>query len=262
MIVVFILLGLAPSVIWLAYYLRKDVHPEPRGMILKVFFWGMLLAPVAAIIEIMLSGFFDKLPFQGTANILLWNFLGIAFIEEYVKYFVVKWKVLRSREFDEPVDAMIYLVIAALGFAALENVLILLSPLITNYFSSLVSDVEPVSNFGFSQAFQLIVIRFWGATLLHTLASATLGFFLALSFYHKGRFKYQILPVGIILATLLHGLFNYLILLIERVGPAEDAIWIYVILLIVLLASGAYGVNKLFTKLKSKWALEEINIRA
>jgi len=261
MIVIFILLGLAPSVIWLAYYLRKDVHPEPRGMILKVFFWGMLLAPVAAIIEIMLSNVFDKLPFQGTVNVLLWNFLGIAFIEEYVKYFVVKWKVLRSREFDEPVDAMIYLVIAALGFAALENILILLSPLITNYFSSLVSDVDPIANFGFSQAFQLIVIRFWGATLLHTLASATLGFFLALSFYHKGRFKYLIFPVGVILATLLHGLFNYLILLIERVGPAEDAIWIYVILLIVLLASGAYGVNKLFTKLKSRWALREIQLQ-
>ena len=52
-------------------------------------------------------------------------FIGGALIEEYVKYFMVKVGGFRNRELDEPCDIMIYMIIAALGFAALENILVL-----------------------------------------------------------------------------------------------------------------------------------------
>ncbi len=47
----YIFLGILPSIIWLLYYLKKDTHPEPRLMILKIFFWGMLSALPAIFIE-------------------------------------------------------------------------------------------------------------------------------------------------------------------------------------------------------------------
>lgn len=230
-------------------------------MVLKVFFWGMLVTPIAAIVEIALSYLLGAWSGPEPWKTLMWNFLGIAFIEEYAKYFVIRWKVLRNKEFDEPIDSMIYLVIAALGFAAFENVLILIAPLITNYLSNIIGQMEPVIDFGITQAVRLIVVRFWGATLLHTLASAVLGFFLALSFYHKGRFKYLLFPFGMVLATLLHGLFNYFILLIEAAGPAESFILAYISALIFLLIFAAIGVNKFFKVLKSKWAIKEIDIK-
>ncbi len=263
MFLVFILLGLFPSIVWLAYYLRKDVHPEPRGVILSVFLGGMLIVPIAAIAEIAFSQFLEIWKEGGMLKIVAWNFLGIALIEEIGKYAVVRWKVLRRKEFDEPIDAMIYLVIAALGFAALENVLILVSPLVTNYFSGITAGIEAVPRFEFSQALELTLIRFWGATLLHTLASGALGFFLALSFYHHGRFRYHslILPAGIIFATLLHGLFNYLILLIEAASSRGEAVHAYVVLLVGLLGASAYAVNKSFKMLKSRWAQKEIEIK-
>ena len=260
MVILFVILGLAPSIIWLGYYLRKDVHPEPNSMVLGVFLWGILIAPLAAGAEIMFAYLGKDWGILEFPNVIVWNFIGIAFIEEYAKYYVVKRKVLKNKSFDEPVDAMIYLVIAALGFAALENILILLNPLISNYLSMILPEIKPVIGFEISDAVQLITMRFWGATLLHTLSSAVLGFFLALSFYHKGRFKYEIFPIGLILATLLHGLFNYFILQIEAAAPSSSMIWTYLLLLIVLLGSSAVMVDKLFRILRSRWALSEIQL--
>lgn len=243
------------------YYLRKDVHPEPSSMVLKVFLWGILIAPLAAGSEIVLAYLGKNWGIFEPTNGILWNFVGIAFVEEYAKYQVVKWKVIKNKAFDEPVDAMVYLVIAALGFAALENILILVGPLITNYLARFSPDITPVIGFEISDVVQLITIRFWGATLLHTLSSAVLGFFLALSFYHRGRFKYGIFPVGIILATLLHGFFNYFILQIEAFSPASSPpTWTYLLILILLLGLSAFTVDKLFRILKSKWAVSEIKL--
>ncbi len=46
----FIILGLLPSFIWLLFYLRKDHHPEPNSMVIRIFLYGMIITlPVAAI---------------------------------------------------------------------------------------------------------------------------------------------------------------------------------------------------------------------
>ena len=52
---IYIFFGLAPSVIWLLFYLRKDVHPESNKMILKIFLYGMIIAVIAAFVEISIS---------------------------------------------------------------------------------------------------------------------------------------------------------------------------------------------------------------
>ena len=41
-IIIYVILGLLPSLTWLSYYLTKDLHPEPKKMILKIFLWGAL----------------------------------------------------------------------------------------------------------------------------------------------------------------------------------------------------------------------------
>ncbi len=126
-------------------------------------------------------------------------FLIIALFEELLKYLVVKKFVVSSKEFDEPLDIMLYMIISALGFAALENILLIFSP------------GEP---FGAMQGLNFSLSRFVGATFLHTLASGTLGFFLALSFYSfKNRGKIFISGLG--MAVVLHGLYNFAIIRLE-----------------------------------------------
>ncbi len=39
---IYITFGILPSAAWLFYYLRKDLHPESKKMILKIFLWGSI----------------------------------------------------------------------------------------------------------------------------------------------------------------------------------------------------------------------------
>ena len=119
----YIIFGVLPSIIWLLFYLRKDVHPEPKLEVIKIFFYGMLIAIPAVFLEMGIFKGFDKIggwmalsPFLIT---IFNTFIGVALIEEVLKYLVVREKVLKNPEFDEPIDAVLYMIIAALGFAAL-----------------------------------------------------------------------------------------------------------------------------------------------
>jgi len=200
----YIILGLAPGIIWLLFFLRKDVHPESNRMIVLIFLLGMVIAFPAAILECIPIGFdqegglkcfshsFFSENFPYPLSLFLYIFLGIALIEETIKYLVVRFKALRDPEFDEPIDAMLYMIIAALGFATIENILVLFSP------------GEPLS---FSEASIITTIRFIGATFLHALCSGLIGYFLARSFL-KPKQKIKFLLMGFPSAILLHGLFN------------------------------------------------------
>src|SRR3989344_4676830 len=80
-------------------------------------------------------------------------------------------------------------------------------------------------------------LRFVGATLLHVLSSAVIGVFLGLSFY-KSRFaKRWYVLAGVILASLLHSTFNFLILNTpeEHLLRTFGLVWIGLIALLAVL---------------------------
>jgi len=235
----YIFFGVLPSIIWLLFYLRKDVHPEPNFQIIKIFFYGMLVAIPAVFLE---KGIFEitlNPPFSDIFSpffIIIFNTLiGVALIEEVLKYLVVKEKVLKSAEFDEPTDALLYMIIAALGFAALENILILIP-------------LGPTLLLG--EAFSITAARFLGATFLHTLCSGTVGFFLALSFFEIKN-RVSLLAAGLGIACLLHGLYNFSIMEIE--GSLRFLIPI------IILISLALFVSLGFKRLKKKKSICKIS---
>lgn len=188
-------LGFIPSLLWLFYYLRKDPHPEPRGLVLQVFLLGMLIVFFAAFLEILAAKIISSVAFL---------LLLTAFIEEYFKYWIVRWRMLRDSALDEPTDAMIYLIIAGLGFAAVENIFYL-----QKFFRELM-----VLHFSQEAIFQLAFLRFITATFLHALASGLVGYFWALSLLSRKKIikATLVLSSGLVLATLFHALYNYLIL--------------------------------------------------
>ncbi len=192
----YIIFGILPSIIWLLFYLKKDVHPESNRMVLKIFFMGMLVAVPAVFLEIGIFKTFDAFNLPPLLLAILNTFVGVALVEELLKYLVVRNQVLSHKEYDEPIDAMLYMIIAALGFAALENILILFQ-------------LGP--GFLWGKTLELSIFRFVGATFLHTLASGTVGYFLSLSFYKKiDRTKFVVL--GLLMATILHGFYNFFIM--------------------------------------------------
>ena len=226
----YIFFGVLPSFIWLLFYLRKDSHPESNQMVLKIFFYGMLAALPAILLEMGILKVFTELKLSLVLLTFLNVFIGIALVEELLKYLVVREKVLDHPEFDEPIDVMLYMIIAALGFAAAENILILFS-------------LGPAFLFG--EVFTISVLRFWGATFLHALCSGTLGYFLALSIFETKK-RGMLLMSGVGIATLLHGLYNFSIMELERIFS-----WLIPIVILISLAIFLTFAFKRLKKLKS-----------
>jgi RsiW-degrading membrane proteinase PrsW (M82 family) len=217
--------AILPSFLWLNFYLREDQRPEPKSMVLKVFLFGMLFAFLALFLEkFLIEGIeFKELP-QKIADFIK-IFFEVALIEEFLKFLVVREVVFESKELDEPIDCMIYMIISGLGFAATENLLLLF----------------PLKSEVFGKLFQISFLRFVSATFLHALSSATLGFFIGLSFFRKKE-RLKLISFGLFFATLLHGLYNFSIMEFgEKVGLIFSAILIF---------SAAYLVSILFRKIK------------
>ena len=102
-----------------------------------------------------------------------------------------------SAEYDEPIDALIYTITAALGFAAAENALFLFGTLMQS---------------GASQSILIGDTRFVGSTLLHTASSACIGITLALTFFRSRILQIVAFIFGVILSIALHMTFNLFIL--------------------------------------------------
>ena len=180
--------GAFPALAWLWFWLREDSHPEPKRLLLLAFIAGAITVGIVIPIQRYAATFLVST----TAIFVAWST-----IEEIMKYVAARVTVLWRHEDDEPIDPVIYMITVALGFAALENTLFLLSPL---------------SGHNVWETILTGNLRFVGATLLHVLSSAVVGLALAFSFYKSRRAHILYVLGGVILASVLHSGFNFLIL--------------------------------------------------
>ncbi|MEX0935119.1 MAG: PrsW family glutamic-type intramembrane protease [Candidatus Paceibacterota bacterium] len=204
--------GIIPALIWLAFWLGEDERrPEPRGRIFITFLAGMLAVVVVLPLEHLVQ---EHIPGGLFTLFLLW-----AIIEETLKFVFAYFAGLHNKDCDEPVDALIYMITAALGFAALENTLFLLTPIE----DGLIGRSIVTGN-----------MRFIGASVLHTLASGVVGAAMAFSFYRAQRIKRRYVLGGLILAIALHTYFNFSIIGHTNVLVVFAYIWVGVILLLMI----------------------------
>lgn len=222
------LLGLLPSLAWLSLFLKEDVHPEPRSLLAKTFLMGIIISPLAVLLQVGF-GYLGKI---GPADYFVSDgslfFLWAAFVEELSKFFAVWFVALRDPEFDEPVDAIIYMITAGLGFAAIENILVL--------FRTIAS--------GVNTAMSVWLLRSVGATLLHALSAGILGYFLALAWFFRGHQK-KLIVLGLCVSTLFHFSFN---LFLAAQGNQVRGLGLATALLCLM----AFLVYILFAKIKSR----------
>ena len=187
-----LILGLIPSFAWLIFYLEEDPHPEPKKLIFETFLAGSISTFIVLGFQ---SSFSNWAVVHGIAQYSFLSFLALGGIEEIFKFGAARLIIgEHQKDFEEPVDAMIYLIVAALGFSAVENI-------------AAASNAQTL-------ALETTTLRFIGATLLHTLSSGLLGYYWARALIEQNRNK---LLTGFALATLLHASFNYLIIRFEPV---------------------------------------------
>jgi RsiW-degrading membrane proteinase PrsW (M82 family) len=109
------------ALFWLRWFRKKDKYEkEPERLIFFAFVAGMVAIVPSAILESFLR------PHDHGSTVVLptlfLSFLWVGFVEEFFKYLAVRLTVYRSKEFNEVMDGMVFMVSAALGFAATENV--------------------------------------------------------------------------------------------------------------------------------------------
>lgn len=191
-----ILLGFVSGLFWLWIFVRQDIYePEPKGWITLIFFLGMVSIIPAIIFELVFEAIFGSLAATDLLGSFVAQFFGIGPIEETCKFLVVL-VIYWNKEFDEPMDGIVYSTSAALGFATVENIMYMAQTGTTG------------------GVIGLFFLRFFLSTLAHIFFSAMWG-------YKLGMRKFKIqkgVIFGLILASFLHGLYNFILTHIMYLG--------------------------------------------
>lgn len=179
--------SILPAFLWMIYFYRNDRYaPEPKKLVARTFLVGALVG--AAMVFSL-----KELPFY--VSFLALSVFIAPVTEETAKFLSVRWTVYGRKEFDEPVDGMVYATAAALGFASVENIIYVL-------------------NSWASGGAETGVLVLAGRSVLsvpaHALFSSLWG--LALGWHKKRKTlkSSMLVALGLLGGMVLHGLFNYL----------------------------------------------------
>ena len=205
--------GIIPSLLWLWFWLKEDEeHPEPKGLLTIVFIMGIL----SVIIVLPIQKFIQDHVNSPEGQLVLW-----ASAEEILKYLAVLAVLYKTNHASEPIDWPIYLITAALGFAALENMLFLLK--------ILPSSIETFVSLSTGN------LRFLGANLLHAISSGLIGISIGISFFMKRWEKNIFLFVGFLVAIALHSAFNFFIIRNNGNDFLKVLAFLWVVTIIIML---------------------------
>jgi RsiW-degrading membrane proteinase PrsW (M82 family) len=150
--------------------------------VLRTFIYGALLVfPIMFIQHVLQVENLIKSEFVDA-------FISSGMFEELFKWLLLYYVIYRNVEFDEPFDGIVYGASVSLGFATTENIFYLVSHGVEHAFSRA---LLPVSS--------------------HALFGVIMGFYLG-----KAKFTEGLKVIGVIIAlilpTVLHGLYDYILI--------------------------------------------------
>ena len=182
-----LLITIVPSLLILLYFFLSDKFKEPKGTIALVFGLGVLICLPAGIINEFMEVNFSNI----FSERLLYSFLGPAWGEEILKFLILYTIVLKRNEFNEPMDGIVYGVVASLGFATYENY---------DYVFRLAEtwNIDPA---------QMALWRSFSAVPMHGLNGCIMGFYFGKYAFTADK-KYLVL--SLLTPFLLHGFYNFL----------------------------------------------------
>jgi len=185
-----LLITILPSIIILAYFIISDKFKEPRRIIAEIFLLGVVITIPAGYLNDYIVETFENGEIINDA--MVGGFFAGGLVEEVLKFLILYFFVLRKNEFNEPMDGIVYGVVASLGFATLENIDYV-------YFHA--------ESYGIS-SLEMAQARAWTAVPMHGLNGCVMGFYFGL-FAFKGDKKY--LGYAFILPYIFHGAYNFLL---------------------------------------------------
>ena len=182
-----LLATILPSILIILFFVYSDRFKEPRGEVLKVFFYGILITIPAYFLNTYLDAFWYN-NFRVNEG-LISSFLTAAPVEEGLKLSILYFFVYKMKDFNEPIDGIVYGVTASLGFATLENF----------YYVYLLADYFETSSM------TLAILRSFSAVPAHAVFGVFMGyFFMKYAFIKKG----DNLLFAFVVPFVLHGCYN------------------------------------------------------
>ena len=172
--------AIIPPLLIAFFIYRNDLYEvEPHRLLIKTFFLGFLITVPMILIELLTGEIFD--------NILLYSLLGVALVEEGIKYVTLLLYNYKKDDFNEPYDGIIYSVMLTMGFALVENVMYVIQG-----------------------GGEVAILRMFSAIPLHATCGIIMGYFLGKAkMEHQNIEKNKIL--ALVIPTIIHGLYNYFI---------------------------------------------------
>lgn len=180
-------LTIAPSLVILFYVTQSDRFPEPTEKIIKTFLWGLAIIIPAGIANDLLISNWNLLKIDASIS---HSFLSAGPIEEGLKFLILITIIGKYKDYDHPVDGIVYCVCLSQGFATLENIY---------YVYSL-----------YGASYEVALLRAISAVPAHAMFGAVMGIFYSQYLLAKKRKdKSNFLILSIMIPIILHSFYNY-----------------------------------------------------
>jgi protease PrsW len=179
-------LATLPGLLIAVYIYYKDIHePEPHRYLIWCFIFGMISTAPAMFLERWgMSLGYDESPDLWTT--FVFAFVVVAGSEELVKFVFLRGYIYPKKDFNEPLDGIVYTVMIGMGFATLENILYA------------------------SYGLETTIVRAFTAVPAHAAFAVIMGYYVGLAKFDKAR-ELQYLAQGLIAAVVLHGAYDFFI---------------------------------------------------
>ena len=179
-----------PSIVLVYFFVTLDRFPEPKKAIIITFILGILITIPAGFGNMYLAEIIYKNFYQNEYYDLIDTFFVGAFVEEILKFLILLFYCTRLKDFDEPMDGLVYGATAALGFAMAENF---------DY-------VGNAADFGTTWQ-DVAWIRAFLTAPMHAACGIFIGF--SFSYYYFYNRNILFLFLGLITAIFFHFIYNY-----------------------------------------------------
>lgn len=202
-------LALAPGTAIIIYIYLKDQHErEPLHLLLISFFYGVLSTFLTLSISFPLNAFLLTKE-DDVVSQFINAFFKVALVEEFSKFFFVRFILFRNKNFNEPFDGIVYAVMVSMGFATLENIFY-------------------VYQYGFITG----ILRMFTAVPAHATFGILMGFYLGLAKFSHNRSIYLSL-IALLVPTVFHGLYDYFWFIAE-IKNVYTGIWVFALISLVV----------------------------
>ncbi len=201
-------IALTPGIAIAIYIYIHDKHePEPVWLLALSFFYGVLSLGLNLAIALPID---RLLPIEDRdlTDQAFHAFAVVALLEELSKFVFIRGILYRNKNFNEPLDGIVYAVMVGMGFATAENLIY-------------------VWHGGGGTA----IYRMFSAIPAHALFAVLMGYWLGRAKFIQAKEK-RLSLVALVTATLFHGIYDYFLFISFVPGIW---VWSFVSLLIAFI---------------------------